>query len=110
MACRARVHDGSGNCLCFRGIIPGKYSAAGEGPRIHDARIWVTEGYSETLSATGAAHTDGSGGPMETPAALRKASFGSVCFYPDISDGIITLSNLQFMVGEVPGKLTAPRA
>ena len=69
-----------------------------------------TENYNQLNAECKESASDGSGGPGHVPKAMRKVAAAAVIIKANRQEGRIKIEDVAFMMSEVTGKQTVPRA
>ena len=96
--------------MCARGIVPGEWIQQPDEISYLEAKIWVSDNFSEVLNKNGVGYSDGSGGPNEVPREVKCVSFGAATFRFEHNEKDFSIEDLAVMGGQVPGKQTVPRS
>ncbi len=97
-------------CLWTRGIMPGSWLLERDEARFLEARVWVTEGFRETVRATGHEYTDGAGWDKRTRTARGRTASGGVTYACRVTDDGPLVTNVKGFYADVPGMQSVPRA
>ena len=104
-------HKERHECLWGRAILPNWLGKGTARTRFaEDIMMLETENYNQLNAECKESASDGSGGPGHVPKAMRKVGAAAVIIKANRQEGRIKIEDVAFMMSEVTGKQTVPRA
>ena len=104
-------HKEKHECSWGRAILPNWLGKGTARTRFaEDIMMLETENYNQLNAECKESASDGSGGPGHVPKALRKVGAAAAIIKANRQEGRIKVEDVAFMMSEVHGKQTVPRA